>query len=319
MTEATGGITMTPPGRLPGRVAGRAASGHRGAAGRRRRAAGPRPLRDDRLPRPARGRSRRFDADGWFATGDLMEQDTDGHLRLVDRKKEIYKNVKGETIAPQRVENLFRDFESVGRVFLVGDHREYNILLIYPNPDYAARGLQDAFARGDAGPLPFAGRLGQQVPRPVRAHRRLRHHRSGPRSGAGRADAQGHSPPADRGAQLRRADPRALPAHGTARRRRGADAAQLAVPGDRADRPGHRDRRGPDRPASPRARRSPCGGSRTTWPRSAPASTGTPAGPLNLGALLDLAAALAGQRGTGRFRAAGSGGPAATRTHRGAA
>ena len=75
-----------------------------------------------------------FDEDGWFHTGDLMEQDHDGYLRLVDRKKEIYKNIKGETIAPQRIENMFRDFDSVGRVFLVGDHREYNTLLIYPNP-----------------------------------------------------------------------------------------------------------------------------------------------------------------------------------------
>jgi long-subunit acyl-CoA synthetase (AMP-forming) len=39
-----------------------------------------------------------------------MELDADGHIRLVDRKKEIYKNVKGETIAPQRIESLFRDF-----------------------------------------------------------------------------------------------------------------------------------------------------------------------------------------------------------------
>ena len=42
--------------------------------------------------------------------------DADGYFRLIDRKKEIYKNIKGETIAPQRIENLFRDFESVGRV-----------------------------------------------------------------------------------------------------------------------------------------------------------------------------------------------------------
>jgi hypothetical protein len=65
-----------------------------------------------------------------------MRMDGNGHLRIVDRKKEIYKNVKGQTVAPQRIENLFREFESVGRAFLVGDHREYNTLLIYPNPDY---------------------------------------------------------------------------------------------------------------------------------------------------------------------------------------
>ena len=54
-----------------------------------------------------------LDEEGWFHTGDLMEIDADGHLRLIDRKKEIYKNVQGETIAPQRVENLFRELESV--------------------------------------------------------------------------------------------------------------------------------------------------------------------------------------------------------------
>jgi long-subunit acyl-CoA synthetase (AMP-forming)/ribosomal protein S18 acetylase RimI-like enzyme len=79
-----------------------------------------------------------FDEDGWLHSGDLMRMDDAGHIRLVDRKKEIYKNVKGQTIAPQRIENLFREFESVGRVFLVGDHREYNTLLIYPNPEYGS-------------------------------------------------------------------------------------------------------------------------------------------------------------------------------------
>ena len=78
---------------------------------------------------------RTIDADGWFATGDLVEIDEDGHIRLVDRKKEIYKNVKGETIAPARIESFFRDFASVGRVFLVGDHREFNTALIWPNPE----------------------------------------------------------------------------------------------------------------------------------------------------------------------------------------
>ena len=77
-----------------------------------------------------------FDEQGWFHTGDLMRMDDEGHIQLVDRKKEIYKNVKGQTIAPQKIENLFREFESVGRVFLVGDHRAYNTLLVYPNPEY---------------------------------------------------------------------------------------------------------------------------------------------------------------------------------------
>ncbi len=77
-----------------------------------------------------------FDPDGWFHTGDLMERDSVGQFHMVDRKKEIYKNVKGQTIAPQKVENLFRDFDSVARIFLVGDHRPYNTALIFPNFDF---------------------------------------------------------------------------------------------------------------------------------------------------------------------------------------
>ncbi|HET9554513.1 MAG TPA: GNAT family N-acetyltransferase, partial [Anaeromyxobacteraceae bacterium] len=74
------------------------------------------------------------DADGWFHTGDLVTVE-EGHYRIVGRKKEIYKNRAGQTIAPQRVENLFRDFEAVAQAFLVGDHREYNTLLVWPSYD----------------------------------------------------------------------------------------------------------------------------------------------------------------------------------------
>ncbi len=132
MTEATGGVTMTIPGGyaenslgvpLPGIDAELADDGELVIRG-------PYVMMgylDDPEGRPS------FDDEGWFHTGDLMEQDTTGQFHMVDRKKEIYKNVKGQTIAPQKIENLFRDFESVSRIFLVGDHRPYNTALIYPN------------------------------------------------------------------------------------------------------------------------------------------------------------------------------------------
>jgi GNAT superfamily N-acetyltransferase len=135
MSEATGGITMTPPFgyrdgslgvALPGIEIKLAEDGELLMRGPYVMM-GYLDLPDDE---PS------FDDDGWLHSGDLMTMDRDGHVKLVDRKKEIYKNVKGQTIAPQRIENLFREFESVGRVFLVGDHKPYNTLLIYPNPAY---------------------------------------------------------------------------------------------------------------------------------------------------------------------------------------
>jgi GNAT superfamily N-acetyltransferase len=135
MTEATGGITMTPPGRyredslgpaLPGIEMELADDGELKIRG---------PYVTVGYLDPPDGVSA-FDDEGWLHTGDLMEQDADGFIRIIDRKKEIYKNIQGQTIAPQKIENLFRDFEPVGRVFLVGDHRPYNTALIWPNPEF---------------------------------------------------------------------------------------------------------------------------------------------------------------------------------------
>jgi len=132
MTEATGGITMTPPGEylddsigvpLPG-VECRIADGELLVRG---------PYLSPGYHRPG-PEERGVDAEGWFATGDLVSVDPTGHFRIVGRKKEIYKNRQGQTIAPQRVENLFRDFDAVSQAFLVGDQREYNTLLVWPNP-----------------------------------------------------------------------------------------------------------------------------------------------------------------------------------------
>jgi len=136
MTEATGGITMTPPGEyvdgsigkpLPGIECRRAADGELLIRGPYVSPGYLDPGPDDRGA----------DAEGWFGTGDLVSLEPDGHFRITGRKKEIYKNRQGQTIAPQRVENLFRDFEAVSQAFLVGDHREYNTLLVWPNQDSA--------------------------------------------------------------------------------------------------------------------------------------------------------------------------------------
>ena len=133
MTEATGGITMTPPFRYKENSLGKALPGIEIKLG------------DDgeiliRGPYVMIGyydqdNADTFKADGWLPTGDVMKIDDDGFIEIVDRKKEIYKNVKGETIAPQKIENLFRDFEYLKQVFLVGDHLPFNTVLIFPDEE----------------------------------------------------------------------------------------------------------------------------------------------------------------------------------------
>ena len=58
-----------------------------------------------------------------------------GYLEIVDRIKDIYKNSRGQTIAPQRVEQRFASVPGIRRTFVVGDHRDHNVLLLVPNRD----------------------------------------------------------------------------------------------------------------------------------------------------------------------------------------
>jgi len=131
MTEATGGITMTPQGKYKPNSLGKALPGIEIKLSKD----GEILIKGAYVMMGYFGSSREeiFLKDDWLPTGDIMKMDDDGFIEIVDRKKEIYKNIKGETIAPQKIENFFRDFESIKQVFLVGDHRPFNTVLIYPN------------------------------------------------------------------------------------------------------------------------------------------------------------------------------------------
>ena len=141
MTEATGGITMTPPGRyregtvgrpLPGIEVMRADDGElliRGSYVMKGYFGPEEGARDYR--------------EEWFPTGDLVEVDDDGFVTIVDRKKDIYKNVRGQTVAPQRVESLFQSFAEIRQAFLVGDGREYNTLLLWPDLGFGPPALTE--------------------------------------------------------------------------------------------------------------------------------------------------------------------------------
>lgn len=44
--------------------------------------------------------------DGWFKTGDIGEWDANGHLKLIDRKKNLVKTLNGEYIALEKVSSV---------------------------------------------------------------------------------------------------------------------------------------------------------------------------------------------------------------------
>lgn len=131
MTEATGGITMTPPYQYRHNSVGRALPGVEIEL----EEDGEMKIRGPYVMMGYLNEESSGIEDAWFHTGDIFSYEG-GNYEIIDRKKEIYKNIKGQTISPQKIENLFHDFESVQSVFLVGDHRETNTLLLYPNYDY---------------------------------------------------------------------------------------------------------------------------------------------------------------------------------------
>jgi long-chain acyl-CoA synthetase len=77
-----------------------------------------------------------FDEDGWFRTGDIGHIDDQGFLMVTDRKKEIFKLSNGKFIAPQIIENIFRESPIIDQIMVVGEHEKFASALISPNFKY---------------------------------------------------------------------------------------------------------------------------------------------------------------------------------------
>lgn len=90
-----------------------------------------------------------IDPDGWLHTGDVLQMDDNGYLRVVDRKKELIINAAGKNMSPANIENTIKAAcPLVGVVIAFGDARPYNTALIVLDAEsagpYAAhRGLAD--------------------------------------------------------------------------------------------------------------------------------------------------------------------------------
>ena len=90
------------------------------------------------------------DADGWLHTGDILEEDADGFLRIVDRKKELIINAAGKNMSPSNIENTVKAAcPMIGVMLAIGDGRPYNTALLVFDADsvgpYAERhGIADA-------------------------------------------------------------------------------------------------------------------------------------------------------------------------------
>ncbi|MBW8199240.1 AMP-dependent synthetase/ligase [Flagellimonas abyssi] len=72
----------------------------------------------------------------YFHTGDIGEIDAEGFLRITDRKKEMFKTSGGKYVAPQLLENRFKQSRFIEQIMVIGEGEKMPAALIQPNFEF---------------------------------------------------------------------------------------------------------------------------------------------------------------------------------------
>ncbi|MGP5931451.1 AMP-dependent synthetase/ligase [Corynebacterium glyciniphilum] len=77
-----------------------------------------------------------LEPDGWFHTGDIGEMDSEGRVKITDRKKELFKTSNGKYVAPAQVEAKFKGLCPVAsQLVVVGNDRPFVSALVTLDED----------------------------------------------------------------------------------------------------------------------------------------------------------------------------------------
>jgi long-chain acyl-CoA synthetase len=81
--------------------------------------------------------------DGWLHTGDIARVNADGHVLIVDRKKDIIITSGGKNIAPSEIENALKVSPYIKEAIVVGEGRNYLAALIQIDFDNVGKWATD--------------------------------------------------------------------------------------------------------------------------------------------------------------------------------
>uniref|UniRef100_A0A0E0N0T0 Long-chain-fatty-acid--CoA ligase n=1 Tax=Oryza rufipogon TaxID=4529 RepID=A0A0E0N0T0_ORYRU len=88
--------------------------------------------------------------DGWFHTGDIGEWQSDGSMKIIDRKKNIFKLSQGEYVAVENLENIFGQAPGVDSIWVYGNSFESCLVaVVNPNKQALERWAESNGVTGD--------------------------------------------------------------------------------------------------------------------------------------------------------------------------
>ncbi|KAF2313448.1 hypothetical protein GH714_011056 [Hevea brasiliensis] len=88
--------------------------------------------------------------DGWFHTGDIGEWQPDGSLKIIDRKKNIFKLSQGEYVAVENLENIYGLASGIDSIWVYGNSFEsFLVAVVNPNKQALENWAQENGMGGD--------------------------------------------------------------------------------------------------------------------------------------------------------------------------